>query len=121
MSAYPVRLNAVTKITFYQLVGNYFMFGAGNLPDYSALNGAYVGGWANSIGFHTINGAKYMHGVGASSYSSATTTGDNITMIIDLRPFKKTVSFAKNGVPLGIIIGGINLWKPEVYIFAGIF
>ena len=36
-------------------------------------------------------------------------------MTIDLRPFENTVSFAKNGLPMGIAFSGIDVWG-DVYI-----
>ena len=46
--------------------------------------------------------------------------GDLITMTIDLRPFENTVSFSKNGLPLGIAFSGLNYWGEDVYIFFSI-
>lgn len=63
----------------------------------------------------TSNGNK---GKPASStgYSSAAVQGDNITLTVDLRPFENTVSFAKNGLPMGIAASGINRWNEDIYI-----
>jgi len=121
ISSYPVRPNSITKITFFQVIGNYFMIGCGKLPDLSYMSSRYIGQFANSLGFHTISGFKYNNGLLPTAYSSATAAGDKITMTIDLRPFKKTVSFAKNGLSLGIALGGLNFWGDDIYIMVGIF
>jgi hypothetical protein len=36
--------------------------------------------------------------------------GDTITMTIDLRPYEGTVSYSKNGLPMGIAFSGLNYW-----------
>jgi hypothetical protein len=41
-------------------------------------------------------------------------------MTIDLRPYKNTVSFAKNGLPMGIAYSGLNNWKTDIYIMFSI-
>ena len=41
-------------------------------------------------------------------------------MIIDLRPYKKHVSYARNGFPMGIAYGGLADWGENVYIIFGI-
>ena len=111
ISSYPVRPNAVTKVTFQLVTGNYFMLGCANMPDLSYVK-RILGTWPNSHGFHTVDGNKYNNGLlPPIPYAAPTKEGDNITMTIDLRPMQKTVSYAKNGVSLGVATGGLNFWS----------
>ena len=50
-------------------------------------------------------GNKCIGGNGVQ-YTSPMNQNDNVTMIIDMRPYKSEVSFAKNWVPLGIAYSG---------------
>jgi len=36
-------------------------------------------------------------------------------VIVDLRPYKNEVSYARNGLPLGIAFSGLNAWG-DIYI-----
>ena len=56
-----------------------------------------------------------------SPYASRAYERDNITMTIDLRPYKNWVSYAKNGLDMGIAFAGLNDWGTEIYIMFGIF
>ena len=42
-------------------------------------------------------------------------------MTIDLRPFKNTVSFTKNGLDMGIAFMGLNYWGSEIYIMVDLW
>lgn len=42
-------------------------------------------------------------------------------MTIDLRPYKGDVSYAKNGLPLGIAFGGLDEWEDDIYIIISFF
>ena len=111
-ASYPVRPNVVTKISFK--VSGSFMIGCGKAQFTDTLRNQYVGHFPNSVGYYTHNGEKYKNGDNID-YSSGTNAGDTITMTIDLRPFENTVSFAKNGLPMGIAFSGIDVWG-DVYI-----
>jgi len=56
ISAYPVRPNAMTKVTFKLVHGNAFMFGCGKGQFSDILRTQYVGQFANSISYYTVNG-----------------------------------------------------------------
>ena len=73
----------------------------------------------NVVSYFTINGNKCKQ-YDQVTYASRAFEGDNITMVIDLRPFKKRVSYTKNGLPLGIAFGGLGDWGDNVYIMFGI-
>ena len=114
IASYPVRPNAVTKVTFKIICGRYFMFGCGKAQFSSTLRSQHVGQFDDSVSYYTSNGYKHKNG-DAIDYSSPAMAGDTITMTIDLRPFRNTVSYAKNGLPMGIAFSGINVWG-DVYI-----
>ena len=42
-------------------------------------------------------------------------------MSIDLRPYKNEVSYAKNGVSMGIAFSGLNDWGEDIYIMFTLF
>ena len=71
------------------------------------------------MSYHPYNGEKYING-DYIDYASQAITGDTITMTVDLRPFKKTVSFAKNRISLGRAFGGLNFWGDQIYIMISI-
>jgi len=56
----------------------------------------------------------------AVDYTSSSAVGDKITMTIDLRTYKNTVSYARNGLDLGVAFAGLNIWKGDIYIMFGI-
>ena len=114
-SAYPVRPNAVTKVTFKLVNSNHYMFGVGTAQFNSNLESQYVGNFAKSVSYHTINGEKYKSG-DAIDYASTSMAGDNITMIVDLRAYRNTLSFEKNGLSMGTAFGGLNVWGADIYI-----
>ena len=119
-SAYPVRPNAITKVTFKLINGDHFMFGVGTAQFNSVLGSQFVGQFGNSVSYHNHNGMKYKFGDG-DSYGSTAGPGDNITMIVDLRAYKNTVSFEKNGLSMGIAYGGLNVWGADIYIMFSIY
>jgi len=41
-------------------------------------------------------------------------------MTIDLRPFKNTVSFQKDGRDMGRAFGGLNFWGDDIYIMVSL-
>ena len=107
-SAYPVRMNAVTQVTFYLVVGNQFSFGCGNI---NKSNGQFN----KSLNYNTLVGRKW-NGI-SLDYASTAIAGDKITMTIDTRPFQYTMSFAKNGLDMGIAFSGLNLLgEDQIYI-----
>ena len=42
-------------------------------------------------------------------------------MTIDLRPYENKVSYAKNGVPLGVAYSGLDNWKTDIYIMFSLY
>ena len=109
LSAYPVRMNAVTQVTIYLVVGNQFGLGCANI---NKSNGQYI----NHLSYGVNNGLKWKNGFGLD-YASAAIAGDKITMTIDTRPFQYTLSFAKNGLDMGIAFSGLNLLgEDQIYI-----
>ena len=113
-ASYPVRPNSITKISFKIISGQLFLIGCGKAQFTDTLSNQHVGQFPNSVGYYTGNGKKYKNNDGID-YSYGAIAGDTITMTIDLRPFENTVSFAKNGLPMGIAFSGIDVWG-DVYI-----
>jgi len=56
----------------------------------------------------------------ANSYGSTAIAGDKISMTIDMRSFEWTLSYAKNGLDMGIAHSGFNYWGTDIYFFFGI-
>ena len=67
------------------------------------------------MSYHPLNGEKYKSG-DAIDYASTAIAGDNITMIVDLRAYRNTLSFEKNGLAMGTAFGGLNVWGANIYI-----
>ena len=67
------------------------------------------------MSYHPLNGEKYKSG-DAIDYASTSMAGDNITMIVDLRAYRNTLSFEKNGLSMGTAFGGLNVWGADIYI-----
>jgi len=89
--------------------GNEFLIGVGKVQNFDNLRIHYAGSTSTSLGYNTYGGGKWING-DEIDYASPAKAGDKITMTVDLRPFKKTVSFAKNGLDLGEAFGGLNFW-----------
>ena len=90
------------------------MIGCGKAQFSHILQTQYVGLFDNSVSYYSANGTKFKN-ADSIPYASPARAGDTITMTIDLRPFRNTVSYAKNGLPMGIAFSGINVWG-DVYI-----
>ena len=119
ISSYPVVPNAVTKVTVYLETGDRFHIAVGqkNVPLlYSKGNPWY---FPNTVSYLPQDGSK-MVDQNASPYASRAYEGDNITMTIDLRTYRGWVSYAKNGLDMGIAFSGLNDWGTDVYIMFGI-
>ena len=56
ISAYPVRPSAVTKVTIQLVSGYSFMIGCGKGQFSDILRTQYVGQFANSVSYYTLNG-----------------------------------------------------------------
>jgi hypothetical protein len=122
ISSYPVRPNAVTKVSFLMVQGNRFVFGCGQGFKSDILTGKFCGQVTlpKTVGYSPWQGLKLRNN-DYIPYGPPSTAGDTITMTIDLRPFKNTVSFAKNGLPMGIAFAGLNNWDTDIYILFSIF
>ena len=81
----------------------------------STLPRTDVGYRGNSVGYRVPSGTKVINGDDIA-YASPAIAGDTISMTIDLRPFKNTVSFAKSGRDMGIAFMGLNYWGRDIYI-----
>lgn len=55
-SAYPVRPNAITKVTFKLVNGATFAIGCGKAQFSDVLRSQFVGQFANSVSYYTENG-----------------------------------------------------------------
>jgi hypothetical protein len=110
ISSYPVRPNAVTKVTFMLISGNSFLIGCGKGQFSDILRSQHVGQFANSVSYYTGNGEAYKNN-DSIDYASPAIAGDKITMSIDLRPYEGTVSYSKNGLPMGIAFSGLEYWR----------
>lgn len=74
----------------------------------------------NTLLIGTSTGYKYSNQE-VADYTNPFVEGDNITMTIDLRPFKCDLSYARNGLPLGIAFGGLEDWRTNLYIMVTLF
>lgn len=119
VSAYPIRPNAVTTVTFQNVNGGSAMIGVGVLPDATILRTQYVGLFPNSVAFSPFTGKKVFYG-GFVDYSTPCVNGDTITMTVDLRPYQNTVEYAKNGLSMGVAFAGLNMWAGEIYLMFSI-
>jgi hypothetical protein len=99
----------VTKVTFRLISGNVFLIGCGKGQFSDILRTQFVGQFANSVSYATGNGEKHKNGDNID-YASSAVVGDTITMTIDLRAYEGTVSYSKNGLPMGIAFSGLNYW-----------
>ena len=118
-SAYPIRPNAMTKVTFYLENGYGFNFGVGERDINILKSKGNIYYHPNVVLYSCGDGQKYVYQDG-SDYSTRCSEGDNVTMTVDLRAYKNEVSFARNGLPLGIAFSGLNDWK-DLYIMISIF
>lgn len=41
-------------------------------------------------------------------------------MIVDLRPYKYTVEYLRNGKSLGVAFSGLNVWGGDIYVMVSI-
>ena len=81
----------------------------------STLGSQFVGQFAKSVSYHSSNGEKYKL-ADPIDYASIAGAGDNITMIVDMRAYRNTLSFEKNGLSIGTAFGGLNVWGADIYI-----
>ena len=120
ISSYPVRPNAVTKVTVYMETGDRFHIAVGRKNIAMMMSNGDPWTYPNTVSYWTQTGGKCKN-IRISPYGSRAYEGDNITMTIDLRPFKGWVSYAKNGLDMGIAFSGLEDWGTDVYIMFGIF
>ena len=120
ISAYPVRPNSITKVTFYLVNGNSFIIGCGKGGNLSTMPNTVVGYRPNSVGYRVPFGTKLING-DSDDYATPANAGDTVSMTIDLRPFKNTVAFAKNGIDMGIASMGLNYWGRDIYIMVNLW
>jgi len=61
ISSYPVRPNAITKVTFLMVQGTRFVFGCGQGYMSNVLSGPYVGSSVlpNTVGYYNEEGTKW--------------------------------------------------------------
>ena len=109
ISAHALIPGAITKVKFELLNGNRFEMGCVKA---NTQNGAYI----NKVGYVADSGTKVVFGE-VMQYGSPASVGDVITMTVDLRPYENTLSFAKNGLDMGIAFQGLNLWGDEIYVY----
>ena len=81
----------------------------------SVLQTGCVGFMPNTVCYYNQDGKKWKDG-DASEYGSTSIAGDKITMTIDTRPEEYSVSFAKNGLDMGVAYSGMNNWNTPIYI-----
>jgi len=112
-SALPVRPGVITQVTFYLVVGNVHMMG---ITSRDKVNGERM---IKNAYYVTNNGMKCLYD-DANSYGSTAIAGDKISMTIDMRSFEWTLSYAKNGLDMGIAHNGFNYWGTDIYFFFGI-
>ena len=115
ISAYPIRPNAVTKVTFFMRNGDTFNIGCGKKNIDLMMTKGDLFEYPNTVFYSTVHGMKYRDKTWAD-YASRSYAGDNITMTIDLRPFVGEVSYARNGLDMGVAFSGLNDWGTDVYI-----
>jgi hypothetical protein len=118
ISSKPVRPNSITKITFYLEKGATFHLGV-TKKDLSQLAKGDPCVMANTVAYYTPTGNK-CKGSDQAAYSSRAYEGDNITLTVDTRPYKYEVSYAKNGLPMGISYSGLDEWGDDIYIIFAI-
>ena len=115
ISQYPVRPGAVTSVTVYFETGNTFHLSVGkkNIPKLQSIGNPYF--IPENVGIWGPSGTKYTN-QNHIPYTAPFYEGDNVTMTIDLRPYKNCVSYAKNGLDLGIAFQGLGEWGTDIYI-----
>ena len=69
--------------------------------------------------YHLHSGRKCQGG-DYNVYATPAATGDTVTMIVDLRPFKGRLSFEKNGRDLDTAYLGLNYWG-DIYLMFSIW
>jgi hypothetical protein len=99
----------VTKVTFYLENRNGFNIGVGERDINIIKSTGNIYYLPNAAFYCCGDGQKYVRqDEGGSGYSTPCSEGDKVTMTVDLRPYKNELSFAKNGLPLGIAFSGLN-------------
>ena len=74
VSAYPLRPNTITKITFMVVNGGSAAFGVGLLPAPDYLRTQCVGQFPNSVSLNPFDGDKFIYGDGID-YTTTCTNG----------------------------------------------
>ncbi len=118
ISSYPIRPNAVTKVTFYLETDNNFMIGCGVKGNLN-LRSNHPGKNGDTMAYYTDNGEKYINGDNID-YGTRAVDGDNVTMIINTNPYENWVAYEVNGNSQGIAFQGLNDWD-DIYIMFGIY
>jgi hypothetical protein len=70
------------------------------------------------LSYFTENGEKY-NNKDMVDFGTPSIQGDNVTMIVDLRENFDSVSYEKNGLPLGVAYSGISDWG-DIYLMFSI-
>ena len=99
-SALPIRSTAITTVDFFLVHGNDFSIGVATVD-------TLTGQVATALTFHTKSGKKVVYGDHVD-YSTPCIAGDSIKMTINMLPNVWTLSFARNGVDLGVAFSGLN-------------
>ena len=95
------------------------MFGCGK-GEFGQLSSDFVGNIPNTVSYHLRYGSKFRQGSWWVPYASPAVAGDTIEMTIDLRPQTGgQVSFAKNGLDMGVAFSGLSYWG-DIYIMFSI-
>jgi hypothetical protein len=120
-----VRPNAITKVTIYLEDGAASHLGVGKKKDHRTLQSGDLCWIPDTVSYWTPSGTKLKYNVlenkcESSVYGSPAFEGDNITMTIDMRPYRGSVSFAKNDLPMGIAYAGLHEWE-DVYIMMTLY
>ena len=110
-SALPIRSTAITTVDFFLVYGNDFSLGVATVDP-------LTGQVATALAFHTKSGKKVVYGDHVD-YSTPCITGDSIKMTINMLPNVWTLSFARNGLDLGVAFSGLNRLG-QVFILLGL-
>jgi hypothetical protein len=125
ISSLPVRPNAITKVTIYLEDGATSHLGVGMKKDPQTLEGGDICRMSGIVSYWspTGNKCKWIANGGRAEqtvYGTPAFEGDNITMTIDMRAYQGSVSFAKNGLPMGIAYAGLHEWG-DIYIYITLY
>ena len=95
------------------------MFGCGK-GEFDKLSSDFVGKIPNTVSYYLKNVSKFNQRSLWVPYASPAVAGDTIEMTIDLRPQTGgQVSFAKNGLDMGVAFSGLSYWG-DIYIMFSI-